>query len=311
MPDGLIPRGEVFDTYWYFAYERLMMFYRRLDEQVPVTDDPILAKYKFCNTYRICDRVTQYLVRNVQYNKDWSGEDMLFRTVLFRLFSWPDTWEAIGGDTLCVRTYNSGAIEALLEARMRSGDKLYTSAFILSGLDAYGQGRKYKNHLRLVEQMIADNLPEKVSRAGSLKEVYEQLIAYPMIGRFMAYQIAIDLNYSTLIDFDESSFVVAGPGAQRGIKKCFVSTGGLNDEAVIMYMVDSQNEHFDRLGLKFPGLYGRPLQAIDCQGLFCETDKYSRVKFPELASARTHIKSKYRPSSESLGLFFPSKWGLG
>jgi hypothetical protein len=62
--------------------------------------------------------------------------------------------------------------------------------------------------------------------------------------------------------------------------------------------------------LPFTGLWGRPLQAIDCQGLCCETDKYCREAAPELASARKRIKSRFTRSTEPISLFFPPKWGL-
>lgn len=311
MPQGLVSRPEVLDTYWYFANERLEMMYRRLDGKQIFTDDPILTRYKFCNTYRICDRVSQYLVKNVQYGRTWNEKDLLLRTVLFRLFSWPPTWDAIGGDSLSAKSFDLAVVMNLLDGRQSSGEKLYTHAFILSGMDAFGESKKHRNHLRLVQKMVfEDNLTDRVVGAESLKDVYTLLLSYPMIGRFMAYQLAIDLNYSTLINFDESSFVVAGPGAERGINKCFQSIGNNSLEDIIMYMVDSQEEHFARLNLPFSGLYGRKLQAIDCQGLFCETDKYSRVKFPELTSNRTKIKSVYSPSGDPIEFFFPPKWGI-
>jgi hypothetical protein len=55
---------------------------------------------------------------------------------------------------------------------------------------------------------------------------------------------------------------------------------------------------------------GRPLHAIDCQGLFCETDKYCRQAAPELASARKRIKAWFTPTPEPIRLFFPPKWGI-
>lgn len=104
------------------------------------------------------------------------------------------------------------------------------------------------------------------------------MLSYPTIGKFLAYQYAIDINYSELCDFSEMSFVVAGPGAQSGIEKCF-SLNKYCYEDIIKYMADNQNEEFRKRGLEFKTLFGRPLQLIDCQNLFCETDKYSRVAF--------------------------------
>jgi len=68
---------------------------------------------------------------------------------------------------------------------------------------------------------------------GSItREVYERLLRYPGLGPFLAFQYAIDLNYSDLLDFDEDDFVVAGPGALDGISKCFVSTGQRSAAAI-------------------------------------------------------------------------------
>jgi hypothetical protein len=146
--------------------------------------------------------------------------------------------------------------------------------------------------------------------ARSLQAVYDLIHEYPLMGDFMSYQIAIDLNYSAIISFDENDFVKAGPGALRGIRKAFTDTGGLSTEEIVLWMVERQESEFRRLGLTFNGLWGRPLHAIDCQGLFCELDKYCREALPELKSARQRIKARYSVAAEPLVLFFPPKWGI-
>ena len=69
---------------------------------------------------------------------------------------------------------------------------------------------------------------------------------------------------------------------------------------------------FERLGLSFRSLWGRPLQLIDCQNLFCETDKYARLAHPEVRglSGRTKIKQIYRPTIEPIDYWYPPKWGI-
>ena len=123
----------------------------------------------------------------------------------------------------------------------------------------------------------------------------------------------IDLNYSTLLDFDEAEFVVAGPGALDGIAKCFTEIGQFTPAEIIYHMVDRQQAEFAHLGLRFDGLFGRPLQPIDCQNLFCEISKYARVAHPEVRgiSARKRIKQVYRPSPQVQERpVFPPRWGL-
>jgi hypothetical protein len=138
-------------------------------------------------------------------------------------------------------------------------------------------------------------------------------LSYPGIGPFLGFQYTIDLNYSSLLDFDEADMVVAGPGALDGISKCFSDTGRATPEEVIYWMTDRQQSEFARLGLRFDGLYGRPLQPIDCQNVFCEISKYARVAHPDIAGIanRRRIKQIYRPNHKPLPLpRFPSRWGL-
>jgi hypothetical protein len=102
----------------------------------------------------------------------------------------------------------------------------------------------------------------------------------------------------------------AGPGALRGMKKCFDDPGDYTPAQIVLRMTERQDKELTRLGLSFSGLWGRPLHAIDCQGLFCETDKYCREAAPDLASARKRIKARFTPDPEPVRLFFPPKWDI-
>ena len=157
--------------------------------------------------------------------------------------------------------------------------------------------------------MLADGLPRRFASARSLEEIYRLLIDYPLIGPFMAYQLAIDINYSELTDFDENDFTEPGPGAIRGINKCFLDIGSRSMPDIVHWMVDRQEKEFDRQGLTFQSLFGRPLHAIDCQNLFCEVDKYTRVAFPLLSSNRIRIKAKFKPTPEAIDYFIRRSGG--
>ena len=75
---------------------------------------------------------------------------------------------------------------------------------------------------------------------------------------------------------------------------------------------DIQHNMFEYHGLEFQDLWGRPLQLIDVQNLFCEISKYARVAHPEVAgvSGRTKIKQRFQPNLEPIDYFFPPKWGV-
>jgi len=145
-----------------------------------------------------------------------------------------------------------------------------------------------------------------------MRDVFELLRSFRSIGDFLAFQYTIDINYSSLTNFSEMDFVVPGPGALRGISKCFTDLGGLNETELIKMVADKQEEEIARYEVSFRDLWGRPLQLIDCQNLFCEVDKYSRIAHPELSSAsgRMRIKQKFRENLAPVVVRYPKKWGL-
>lgn len=316
MKSDLIPT-EVYDTYWRFAAERQAVYYRRLsDPDGPWTNDPILSSYRFTNVYRAADRVSQYLIREVQYRPDrsQSPSEVFFRTMLFKIFNRIDTWEMLEEQlgTLSWQSVDFDRVSKALDAHMESGNRVYSAAYIMPS-PAFGHDRKHNNHLALLLRMMEEGLPAKLEKAASLKDAYEAILGYPGLGPFLAFQYAIDLNYSVLTDFDERDYVVAGPGALDGISKCFLSVGKISPTDIINEMVARQDEEFARLGLTFSGLFGRRLQPIDCQNLFCEISKYARAAHPGIAGAsgRTRIKQKYRSSPKlEPAPFFPPKWDL-
>lgn len=308
----------VFDTYWRFACERQNIFFRKLwGQPQPWTEDPILATFKFTNAYRASDRVSQYLIRHVIYRNDLpsSIEEVFFRIILFKLFNKIETWklleETVG--EIIYGEYSFDQYDQALTHAMEIGQSIYSAAYIMpSGGKAFGYAVKHRNHLKLIEQMLADELPKKLADASSMYRAFQLIRSYPTIGDFLAYQFVTDVNYSEITNFSEMDFVVPGPGALDGIRKCFADSGGLNEPEIIKFMTERQDIEFERLGLEFQSLWGRPLQLIDCQNLFCEVDKYSRVYHPMITgiSGRTRIKQKYSATSRPIDYWYPPKWNI-
>jgi hypothetical protein len=308
--------SQVYDTYWQFAAKRQAIFFRKQRFPLPPwTDDPILLVHKFTNAYRASDRVSQYLIRNVIYAGEQSPEELFFRILVFKTFNRIDTWELLTRKFGAVRwaDYAFTNYDRVLSAAMASGKRIYSAAYIMSSArSAYGSPKKHRNHLQLIEEMMRARVPLRVGEAKSMQEVFELLMSFPSIGSFLAYQYAIDLNYSELTQFSEMEFVMPGPGAKDGLRKCFADFGGLNEADLIRRTADLQEQEFERLGLHFESLWGRKLQLIDCQNLFCEVDKYARVAHPEVIgiTGRSRIKQKYRPTFDPIDFFYPPKWRL-
>lgn len=308
----------VLDSYWRFAAERQEIFFKRLHgEKRPWTSDPIIAAHKFTNAYRASDRVSQFLIRNVIYRDDLPDDpaEVIFRTLVFKLFNKIETWHLLERTLgpITHAEYSFKRYNRVLEQAMAKGERIYSAAYIMPpGGTAFGEHLKHQNHLRLLEKMMADNLADRLGNMRRMHDAFELLRSYPTIGDFLAYQFVTDINYSTVTNFTEMEFVMPGPGALNGISKCFSSLGGLNEPEIIRLMTDIQEEEFARLGLPFRSLFGRPLQLIDCQNLFCETDKYARVAHPEFSgrTGRSRIKQKFTATPEPLEPWYPPKWGL-
>lgn len=304
-----------FDSYWHVAAERQAMLFRRLRGDSVLTHDPILRSHRFTNAYRSADRVTQFFLSNVAPLSDESSEDVVFRTLLFKIFNRIETWtglERLLGEPVHWSSFSLDRYNDALGEIQSSGQTIYSNAYMMPN-PSFGQPSKHTNHLELLSHMIRDGLAKRIAAAPSLAEVYALLKDVPSFGPFLAFQYAIDLNYTELLDFDEADFVVAGPGALDGIKKCFESTAGYEAADIIRIMSEIAAREFERLGLEFNSLWGRELQLIDCQNLFCEVDKYSRVAHPELSgeSGRSRIKQRYTHSKGLLPKYtFPKRWKL-
>ncbi|WP_228252563.1 nucleotide kinase domain-containing protein [Acinetobacter sp. WCHA45] len=308
----------VYDTYWRFAAERQKIYFDRLDQQpTPWTSDPIIQVHKFTNAYRAADRVSQFLIKHVIYREDLpaTNEEVFFRIMLFKFFNKIETWQLLESSLGCItfKDYSFDRYDTILKNEMLKGKRIYSAAYIMPpGKIAYGYAQKHQNHLKLLEAMMSDKLVDKIAKLKKMQRAFELIKSYPTIGDFLAYQFITDINYSEITDFSEMDFVIPGPGAKDGLRKCFKHHAGLSEPELIRVMADYQEEEFERLNLNFKSLWGRRLQLIDCQNLFCEVDKYSRLAHPEIAgiSGRTRIKQKYVSTGPLQAPWFPPKWDI-
>lgn len=310
----LRPRpSTLYPILWRFAFERQRIYLRRLlDAPPPWSDDPILTAYRFTNVFRAADRVSQHLIRLVYADGEVSRDTLFMRTILFKVFNRIDTWQALT-DRLglpIANAFDYAACDDLL-TRRRTTAPIYSAAYIMPSGRQSGIP-KHRMHLGLIRDMVADGLPAKLEQTRSLRDAYLLLLAWPTLGPFLAFQYAIDLNYTPLTSHDESDFVVAGPGALDGLAKCFESLGELGPAETIIWLTERQNEEFERYDLPFNDLWGRPLQPIDVQNLLCEVSKYTRATHPTVTgrSGRTRIKQRFTADGKLPKPFFPPKWGL-
>ena len=313
----IIPNDTTFRYYFYFMSERMQMLRRKCKgmNQNEWTKDAILHDYKFTNVYRATDRVSQYLIRNIIYKdlEQFSPEDVLLRILIFKIFNKPETWEFLCmslSDPISIKTYNPEEIANLL-TEYQHHHPIFNNAYMMAGSHLLYNNlptKHYKWLMMVKKEILEKNLLKQILDANTLETVYNLLNQCSFIGPFLAYQYAIDFNYSPYLNFSENSFVKAGIGAIRGVRKCFDSYGR-NYEDAIKFVYDN----FDNLSGQyneqiFSPLKGHAPTLIDLQNCFCETDKYLRAKMPELKVGNVRIKQRYTIHQSAINYFFPPKW---
>jgi hypothetical protein len=314
----------VFETYWRFARKRFDIYQKRLaGAPAPWTDDPILQECKFTNSFRVCDRVSQYLLREIIYNPALSAdpEEVVFRILLFKLFNKISTWETLvkAFGTPTWNEFNETAYVKVLDGIKAAGAKIFSGAYVHNQIPNYEHVSPFKHprYIRLLKVMMEDGVTAKLQAARTYEQAFQVLRKYPLHGNFIGMQHLTDLNYSEVINFDEDDFILPGPGALRGIQKC-LAFGRTPPVAEAVYViegcVEKQEDIFQHFGLEPVTLFGRRLHLIDCQNLFCETDKYARKAHPEYNSdpseKETRIKNLFHLTGSLPEPFFPPKWRL-
>ena len=182
------PLSDVFRVFFPFVAERHSIFRKRLAGlPQPWTDDPIMEQFPFTNVFRVLDRNSQYILRNVIRKGSQALNEMFFRVLLFRTFNKIETWELLDRK-LGPLTWKSFSVKKYEEVLSRVYTALYNPAYIIPS-PKLGHEKNYQNHLRMIEIMMAvDRLPTELAKLKHLKDVHGRIRMYWSMGDFMAMQ---------------------------------------------------------------------------------------------------------------------------
>lgn len=306
------PNTELYLTrFCAFASERQAVFNRKQAGATPPwTLDTVLANHKFTNCYRVLDRVSQYLIReiiNPAYESDVGWTSPLFcKIYLFKLFNKIETWEAIPPGYL-VTDNSFYMVHDILGWARNHTEPLFSNAYVYCTSDS-----KYDNRIDLyfaaLNKMLADDAPNQIhnmfmtGKNNGFADVFEYLRGFYGFGDFLAYQFAIDFSYAMPVQVNLNNFVVPGPGCIRGMEKVFGDKLLKSQMPMLLKeMTYHQRGLFEMCDVPFPwvqidgGYEGLALN--DFQNMFCEFDKYSRSVYPDMnvaSSKRKKIKTAYR-----------------
>ena len=296
--------GEVLLHLYRFITRRYKVHLKKDIQGLPApwTKDPVLREYRFTNVRREHDRETKWLVKNITSNPDLSYPDKLLNCILFRLYNKHETSELISQPIPFDRYKSSGGwnpewYRALFEAAQVEDPHrvFFTGAFITGGLKRalkwYLPKDDPKNSMEMrmlwfMKVLIDDDVVSKINSSATQKDVFNTLCSYDGLGRFLAYQIFVDMTYIKEFPFSENEFTVAGPGCRMGLSFLFKDTDGMTPEECLFWLKDNLESIFknktkgkfscSNLFTDLPE-YDRRFNVMSLENCFCELSKYVRA----------------------------------
>ncbi|KAF9264564.1 hypothetical protein L218DRAFT_958273 [Marasmius fiardii PR-910] len=327
---------KVFNTFWRWCAERKAMDdKRRAGSPYPWSTDSHLTNGYFCNTYRVLDRGCQFLISEVIQKGSQKPRELLFRILLYDSFTKIETYQLLQsslGDPKdrhhqpTWSAYTRKAYESVLRRAFKRNTPLYTGAFIKpTGVTGPTHGKEnFVFHLENLEEFMSDDtFLNLLQTADYIEDVFDYINSCRGMGGFTAYQLLLNLSYSSLLSrFSGMDFVSPGLGCISGLQKLFTK-GSLNRAkaldsgiyiSIIRWMADTQDVHFQRLGLDSTfsplGTSRFPLELADIEHSICEVDKYARLVHPEIRQRRKTIKRTYKhvPGRSLPPIVIPNAW---
>ena len=297
---------ENLQLFWHWIAQRQRAFYRRhaLRAPPPWCDDPIVAGNHFTNVYRELDPGTKWVVRQVHMNPRLHLSEIVFLNVAYRLFGTEEVFEALGITAkmgpvhpMLPDQFDEDWLAKQLQGRMDAGLTAFTPAYMVSN---YGRAQPKPVVIANVLAQAATHWDEtfhalRWPKAQGRRAAWAALNTVYGVGRFLAFQVLVDLCYpvpglgKSVLEgvtghaFSNDDWVIAGPGAVRGLELLLPNaklSGGRDDEAIAK-LVRMQREPLERLHMHW--LRDRRNDPIlvdrsNMQNCLCEFSKYMRLR---------------------------------
>lgn len=269
------------------------------DEEGPWTDDYILHTFKFTNIRREHDRASKWMISHIS-NSDDTVENRIYKSILFRIYNKADTAELLGIDKIDFS--NKSWVEECKYIMQtfednNPGHRFFTNAYKTGGIkrgihDLYPESGHYNYApLYFVRGLINDGFARTLLDCEDQMEVYNKFLSINGFGRFIAYQMYVDMTYINEFPFSENEFTIAGPGCYYGVQlltgKDEFDTGfnGMTTEEIVFWMRDNLVDKFHEVGLDFDPvnifsdlpIEERKLNVMSLENIMCEFSKYYAI----------------------------------
>jgi len=276
--------------YWVNERHRIWVNRFHLKMKKPWTQDTILQQYKFTNVFRQLDTGT--IALNKMLGK-WHNNptplcdmdvedaiDILFNVVWYRLFNWVEHAETPGWTSHKDHNF----VKRVLIEKKKLGMKVFTSAHMTSGTGEVitNKGKIY-GHLTGPVGIAEEFGQEYISyiyHHQSMLAITKFLQQIPMVGPFIAYEIACDLRFTPLLSSatDILTWANLGPGAKRGLLRLGMEPCNASMRELYRLAIEEEMVEY-HVAEHFPFNDGDPpFELREIEHSLCEFDKYMRVK---------------------------------
>lgn len=286
------------DQFFWWINERHSIYLKKTaGEKFPWTKNKILQEYKFTNVYRQLDRVTQEWTQRyaklLAMTKKLKDEDILFQCCMFRLFNWPETYDALYFNFNTKWNLNQ-ALEILRIRKEEDHEQIFTGAYIIP------QAGREDPKFQVISEALdyvwkrKKEFCQEIKEHGTMQHAVEVLQRVPTIGGFIGYEIACDLRHTRVLSHvrDALSWANPGPGAIRGIHRLLTGTRKFKGKkpnyiaAMRELLKLALNGDVDKHVFKCEW----PFEMREIEHSLCEFDKFMRVK-----NGEGRPRSVYRP----------------
>ena len=265
------------ERFFRYADERFQIGERKVCGQgKPWTADPILQSYRFCNVFREDDKVTQWLRTNVREPLR-ENSVVIPAVITCRFFNRIESMEILVKNDLHIMRW-----PAEMRLAFKGVKPIVGAAYIIktpNGMSKLDGIIWILNNIW--DAFVEGSLQSGVAKHQSMERLVNYLTTFPYIGKFTAYEIACDLQYTDLFKpTDTMSWANPGPGAQRGLQRIMngaVGGGKLYDSVMLAAMQEllrlSHQEHYWQ--------WKRQWDMRTVEHTLCEFDKYERARLGE------------------------------
>lgn len=251
-------------------------------------EDHIVNTRKFTNVFRLLDRGTQFVQRDLMRDRhiEESFSDALFRAFLYRYTNIPEPWiayrETVGRYPRLV-DLNNGDLRRFWTEYANQGNPIFGNAYkMFVGRENSGKTR-LQWVLDLADHMVAHTRLYAFEQASTAVRA-EMLQEIPRCGPFMTMQILADLEDSPWVQGDGNGYIIPGPGAIIGAKELGVDKGD-----VVQLIHNLRHAWYVDGSVRLPG-WGATPSLMDVQNTLCEFGKYVRWSDdPRSASRKPYV----------------------